>query len=246
MKLTLKQRLSYLNHLFKAFTRNYHSELSGLFSKFINDESIVFDVGGHAGQFTKLFSKMVPKGKVFTFEPSSYTRSILQSVVGFKCLNNVFLLPFGLSDRPDVCKINTPIKNAGGLGYGLAFVGSTKNYNRNVMKSEILLSTIDHVVEALSIERVDFIKADIEGSEFLMLQGAEKTLKKYQPALYLEISNEALARNNHSGAQIYDYLKGIGYNNVHKVNEEMGTLEQKIEESDLNFQGNYLFSCDDR
>jgi FkbM family methyltransferase len=245
MKLTTKQKLSYTNHLFKAFTRHYHGELEGLFSNFIKQDSVVFDIGGHAGQFTKLFSKMVPRGKVFTFEPSSYTRSILQSMAGIKFLSNVFVLPFGLSDQPSLCKINTPVKNKGGLGYGLAFVGSTDQYERDVVQSEIVLSTVDHIVEALSIDRVDFIKADIEGCEYLMLQGAEKTLKTHKPALYLELNDDALGRNNHTGQQVHDFLRKIGYQNVYKVNEKAGTLEQEMEAGACNFRGNYLFTDQD-
>jgi hypothetical protein len=43
--------------------------------------------------------------------------------------------------------------------------------------------TLDSFVERNNIERVDFIKADIEGAERNMLWGARKILKEFAPKL---------------------------------------------------------------
>lgn len=45
--------------------------------------------------------------------------------------------------------------------------------------------TVDSFVEQNRLETVDFIKADIEGAERLMLEGAQNTLTKYAPKLSL-------------------------------------------------------------
>ena len=45
--------------------------------------------------------------------------------------------------------------------------------------------TLDDFVKEKNLERVDFIKADIEGFERNMLQGAQETLKKFAPKLAL-------------------------------------------------------------
>ena len=42
---------------------------------------------------------------------------------------------------------------------------------------------MDNYVENNNIEKIDFIKADIEGSERYLLKGAEKTIKKFSPKL---------------------------------------------------------------
>ena len=48
------------------------------------------------------------------------------------------------------------------------------------------LTTIDCVVETLGLDRLDFIKADIEGWELRLLRGSERTLKRFRPRLLLE------------------------------------------------------------
>ena len=45
------------------------------------------------------------------------------------------------------------------------------------------MTTIDLAVEQLHLDRVDFIKMDIEGGEVEALHGAEATLKKFGPTL---------------------------------------------------------------
>lgn len=241
MKLTFKQKTSFYNHLFKALTRSHHGNLQVLLSSLIRDDSVIFDVGGHAGQFTKLFSRMVPQGQVYTFEPSIYSRSILQVMTGLKYLQNVYVLPFGLAEKPGHAEIHTPIKKKGSLGYGLAFVGSKENYQREVVSSQILLSTVDHVVESLAINRLDFIKADIEGGEFSLLSGAEETLKKYKPALLLEIDDYALQRNHHSGRQLVNFLFGMGYNSIQQIDIEKAEIISTVDFSQESFNGDYLF-----
>jgi FkbM family methyltransferase len=44
-------------------------------------------------------------------------------------------------------------------------------------------TTIDNLVKDIGVDRVDFIKADIEGAERLMLSGAVNVLKKFKPKL---------------------------------------------------------------
>ncbi len=47
----------------------------------------------------------------------------------------------------------------------------------------IAVSPLDALVRELSLDRVDFIKMDIEGSEARALKGAEATLRRFRPRL---------------------------------------------------------------
>ena len=60
-------------------------------------------------------------------------------------------------------------------------------------------TTIDAIAEELGLDRVNFIKMDIEGSERYALQGAETVLARYAPRLaiasyHLPDDHEALPR----------------------------------------------------
>lgn len=72
---TLRARTSYCAHLFKALTRQHHREIMPMIAPYITQDSVIVDVGAHAGQFTKMFSAMVPRGHVYAFEPGSVAES---------------------------------------------------------------------------------------------------------------------------------------------------------------------------
>ena len=105
--MTLKRRVDFLAHLLKATLRQHHRELIPVFAPHIPDEAVVIDVGAHAGQFSKLFAKMAPRGRVYAFEPSAYARSILTRSLAFNRLNHVKVVPVGLSDAPGELILHT-------------------------------------------------------------------------------------------------------------------------------------------
>ena len=49
------------------------------------------------------------------------------------------------------------------------------------------LTTIDKIVNELGLERVDFIKMDIEGAEVAALTGARETLRRFRPRLAIAV-----------------------------------------------------------
>ena len=60
-----------------------------------------------------------------------------------------------------------------------------KDTEENSRTESVETVTLDSFVRENKLERVDFIKADIEGFERHMLQGAQETLRKFAPKLAL-------------------------------------------------------------
>ena len=50
----------------------------------------------------------------------------------------------------------------------------------------------------------DFVKIDVEGAEFLVLQGASRLLSDVRPSIYIEVSNRNISA-------VTDVLHGAGY-----------------------------------
>jgi FkbM family methyltransferase len=211
LPLSPRQRLTWLAHFWKAATQQHHKEMRQVFGPILPQDGVVFDVGAHSGQFAKLFAQMVPNGHVYAFEPGSYALSLLRPILRLKRLANVTVQECGLGDAEQELVLNMPKKRSGSYGFGLSFMGDASGEARALVSETVRVRGIDDVVAELGLERLDLIKADIEGSEMRMLAGAEATLRRYRPALFLEVSDSTLRRQGDSIAGLTEFLKGLGY-----------------------------------
>jgi FkbM family methyltransferase len=210
MALTPRQRASWLAHLFKAATQQHHQDLRPLFAPHVPADAVVIDIGAHGGQFSKLFARMAPKGHVYAFEPSAYARSIMAPALRWNGIDHVTLIPMGLSDKPGELTLHTPIKRSSALGYGTAHLGDPADPAARHDQS-VTLTTLDAFVASRGLDRLDFIKADIEGWEMRALLGGEATLRRFRPVLYLEVDDACLDRAGDTPQALFAWLSTLGY-----------------------------------
>jgi len=143
---------------------------------YVKEGDVIFDVGANVGMFSIYASKKV-KCKIYSFEPVKYTFNILEETIKLNGVENTII------------PVNKGVFNC--IGYENIKMNINENigdssiiFNNNVVNSEqIELTTIDDFVIDNKIERIDFIKADIEGAERLMLEGAKNTIKNFKPNL---------------------------------------------------------------
>ncbi|HEY5107577.1 MAG TPA: FkbM family methyltransferase [Caulobacteraceae bacterium] len=210
MRLTARQRWSWFAHLFKAATRQHHTELLPRLAAHIASDAVIVDAGAHAGQFAKLFAKMAPRGRVYAFEPAEYARSVMAPALRLAGLRNITVISAGLSDAPGELTLRTPVKPSGSLGFGTAHLGIHDGVSPTVDQT-VTLVTLDDFAGARNLERLDFIKADIEGWELHALRGGESTLRRFMPALLLEVDDAFLMRAGDSADSLFDWLAQVGY-----------------------------------
>src|SRR5581483_11408123 len=183
----------YAAHLWKAVTQQHHRALLPLFRRFIPDDGVVVDVGAHAGQFAKLFARCAAGGRVYAVEPSAYARSILSVVTRLHRLTNVAIVPVALGDAAGEASRSTPIKASGSYGFGLAHLGAPDARWAAIETERVAAMTLDALAAELRLDRLDFIKADIEGSEMRFLVGARQTIARFRPPLLVELNDAHLA-----------------------------------------------------
>lgn len=201
----------YAAHLWKAVTQQHHRELLPLFRRFIPPAGVVIDVGAHAGQFAKLFARCAAAGRVYAVEPSAYARSILSTVVRLHRLGNIAVVPVALGAETRESLLSTPIKNSGSHGFGLAHLGVPEDRWQRVATETVAETTLDALVAELALDRVDFIKADIEGSEVRLLVGARDTIARFRPRLLVELNDGHLARAGDTMADAFALMAQLGY-----------------------------------
>jgi FkbM family methyltransferase len=202
---------SFIAHLWKAVTQQHHGVLKPLLAYCVPRDGVVFDVGAHAGQFAKLFAGLASEGRVYAIEPASYARSILRTAIWARRIANVTVLPVALGADAALVRLVIPVKASGALGFGLSHLGKPEERWRRVASELVAQTTIDGLVEVLALDRLDFIKADIEGNEMRMLRGAVRTLQRFRPGLLLELNAAQLARAGDDVAGVFSFLEELGY-----------------------------------
>jgi FkbM family methyltransferase len=200
----------FLPHIFKAVFKQHHRALLPILRRLVARDAVIFDVGAHAGQYTKLLARLAPEGFVYAIEPGSYTRTILRLAVACNRLSKrVTILPLALGDHAGHATLTMPVKRSGAYGFGLAHLGPS---DREHSLTEVVeVRTLDMLVASLGLKRLDFIKADIEGHEGALLRGARETLARLQPTVLLEMNAEQLERAGDRLENAWSMLVDLGY-----------------------------------
>ena len=156
----------------------------------------------------------VPQGKVYAFEPEDKSRRILEENIQLNKLKNVVVSPYALQDNPAKKSVSFNIRETiDGDGLMNRWLSSVEDIKQFSVKTvTVPATTVDEVVKELKIEKVDFIKIDVEGAEIKVLRGAKGTIKKYMPIIQYEYSTtiERLAKSRYSH-ESFEFLKKHGY-----------------------------------
>ena len=173
------------------------------------EEVIVFDVGGHHGETCKLINDVITNAIIYSFEPYSSAYNILAQNVKF--LRNVYAFNFGLSDSNGIKDFYVNIDSATN---SLLPIGkkASSYWGDKTLRSDkvdnIPFKTLDSVVSDLKIQRIDILKMDVQGTENLVLLGAQNSLKN---KLIKHIYTEIIVQPTYSGQKSLDQLLTIYY-----------------------------------
>lgn len=151
-------------------------------SIYIRKEDIVFDLGANIGMFSCVAA--VKGGKVFAFEPTPKTITYLKRNAAL--YENIVVVEAAVSDKDGEAEFAINDLSGENVNIGSNTLFAEKMEDHCLFDTiKVKTVSLDSFVKTHHIERVDFIKADIEGAERYMLEGAKEILKKYAPKLSL-------------------------------------------------------------
>lgn len=181
------------------------------------DGAICFDVGAEYGLYTLTFARRIGiDGRVFSFEPLPGPHRFLSEIVRWLRAPNVTVHRLALGDRVREATLSLP-KRRWFPVHGRAFVtddahgpGPNEEF-ADEERVSTTVSTIDTAVAEAGLQRVDFIKIDVEGYEPAVLRGATRTLERFRPTLLIEIEDRHLEKFLATSATVIDQLAPYGY-----------------------------------
>jgi FkbM family methyltransferase len=142
---------------------------------------VVLDCGANVGVFTRhALDKGARRVVAIELAPENIEclrRNFAEQVAS----GEVIIYPKGVWDKDDVLQLHTSTLT-GGDSVALNYPGSNAG-------TLVQLTTIDKLVSELKLDRVDFIKMDIEGAEKKALAGARQTVARFRPAVAVSMEH---------------------------------------------------------
>ena len=163
---------------------------------------VVLDIGANIGYYTTIFSKLLEKGEVISFEPDSNNFLLLKKNCELNKMSNIKLhkLACGNVNKSKNLFISTKNK------------GDHRTYRIEDENRESKVISMVRLDDFLSdIKKLDFVKIDVQGYEFDVILGMRNLISKFKPIIVLEFWPKGLLMNKHSPKKFLEYLYNLGY-----------------------------------
>lgn len=169
-------------HMIKTGQTHIEPELKNILGivQLLPNECVVLDAGANIGLVTLPIAKKIldKKGIVHAFEAQRMMAYALSGALALNDLDNVFVYNKALGLSNEYLSI-TPPNYSTPQDFGtFSLVGKTNV--ENIEKIELVS------IDSLSLERLDFLKVDVEGMEIDVLKGARESLQKHLPWCWVE------------------------------------------------------------
>lgn len=162
--------------------RNIEPELLWI-KDYLKTDTVFLDIGANAGSFIfQLENKLSPKN-IYAFEPNKNLFSRLKRIFP---TTNIF--PLALSDKNEIATFKVPVINGkkyasrGTLQVDYREIGEAKH-----VLQQVKVMKLDDWVAQEKLEKIDFIKIDVEGNEMQTLRGAKGVIEKFYPTMMVEM-----------------------------------------------------------
>ena len=165
----------------RALEYNYH------LPQLVRKGDVAIDIGANLGYYTRPLANIVGnEGEVYAVEPVPVIFSVLErNVRGCK---NVHLLNYALGkEECDVEMANDSVAEVGYFGTGRNFVSegalskSAVRFTARMRRGSDLFG---------GLERIDFIKCDIEGYERVVMPELRTLIERHHPTVLIETDGE--------------------------------------------------------
>lgn len=177
MWIPASDRMAYAEELAEQGEEEYGTDNKGA-----RPGDTVLDCGANVGAYTHQALRH-GASLVVAIEPAPWALECLRRNFPEEIrAGRVIVFPKGVWDHDDTLVLNVPP--------GMASTAATVALQRAAgVEVAVPLTTIDRMVTELHLQRVDFIKMDIEGAEPNALRGAVHTIERFHPRMAISLEH---------------------------------------------------------
>lgn len=190
----------------------YEQSTVRAFGKLVKYGDIIIDIGANIGAHTLHLANIIgDSGKVYAFEPTQFAFSKLEKNIQL----NTPLIPRVVLNQMMLTDLDTKEPDAE-IYSSWPLVKTNANLHekhlgnpKSTQGSSAI--TLDTYVVSNNIEKINFIKLDVDGFECDVLNGAVNTLINYKPTILMELAPYVLYERGYSLAHLLAIMDKINY-----------------------------------
>lgn len=167
------------------------------------------DIGGNIGLYTIYGSQIVGlAGKVLTFEPIPSHCVRIRENLALNNITNFIVFETALGDKTGIVDLEIP---EGGNQGCFSVSNNAEPIKSGENKTRAKISRFDDVIRDNDPSKISLIKIDIEGAEFMALQGMQEMFSKFCPSVIIELNQIALNRLGSNSFAVISWFQDKGY-----------------------------------
>lgn len=191
----------------QMFIGSFEDEETKWVKRLLRRGMTAVDVGANVGYYSALAAQRVgPTGRVIAFEPNPSAFGSLRRWIEANSIAQAKCFQIAISNTPGKLTLYVP-------------PASEHHNNANLISGGagdtsvvVPACTLDSMLETLAINRVDFLKVDVEGYELRVMEGAERSIRAGRiRAILAEFHPVTLSRGGTSTEELLRWLEERGF-----------------------------------
>jgi FkbM family methyltransferase len=147
---------------------------------------VIADVGANIGVTSLTMGAAAPyHAELLCFEPDERSIPLLRQNLAANDLPQARIMDYALAERDGVARLRCGARNAATSALAEAH---SRTQSAGAMFKDVPVRRLDSVLQELGIERLDFLKIDVEGGETPVILGAGETIARHRPIIFTEFN----------------------------------------------------------